>query len=288
MKPGVMVNLTKPEAIDLAKQIMNWCIQKNISYYLLPDEGEFFCQPSLSPDQWRHQVDIALVVGGDGTFLRAARRVRDCGGDVPLFGFNVGHLGFLAAGKVECLHDQLEALNNGLGTLSRRRLLDGQVCKGDQVSPFYALNDMVVFKGCQSKMISLEVLVRGRQIATLRADGLIVSTPTGSTAYALSAGGPMVAPHVPCLILAPICAHTLYWRPLVLSDEDQVQLRFIGDQEGLYSVDGLDAISLQKGDCIDIGLSHHSVSFVTLPDGDYFDVLNQKLMWGYDPVNSHA
>ena len=289
MKPGLMINLTKPDAVEFARSLLTRWHDQGVDFLLPPEEGQALGQAWLPMNDFCQKASFVVVVGGDGTFLRAARRIQDIGAEVPLFGVNMGHLGFLATSTPDLFDQHLQDLLQGKGEVTRRRLIEGFIKKGASEQPIYALNDVVLYKGCGAKMISVDVSLRGRSISTMRADGVILSTPTGSTAYALSAGGPIVPPHVACTILAPLCAHTLYWRPLVLSAEDQVTLTLMSEQDASVSVDGLDAIDLPQGGQLELWLSDRAVSVMNLQSFDYFDLLHRKLMWGFDPVGgAHA
>lgn len=288
MQVGLMVNLTQENARTYATSLIDRWQDRGISFLLPEEEGAAFNRPGMSVSTLCNRAEMVIVIGGDGTFLRSARRVHDAGAEVPLFGVNMGHLGFLATSTPESFDDDAQQLFARKGKVTRRRLIEGVARRGTQVKPLYALNDVVLFKGCGVKMISVNVSVCGRSISTVRADGVIFATPTGSTAYALSAGGPIVPPHVPCTILAPLCAHTLYWRPLVLNADDRVTLKLQSEQDSSWSADGLDAQTLMPGEELELWLSHRAVSVMNLPDFDYFDLLHQKLMWGFDPVSGKS
>lgn len=285
MVPGMMVNLAKPKAMELARRLLDWGEELGVQIRLPQREAHALGCQGDDLQTWCRTVDAAIVIGGDGTFLRAARRILDQGKDIPLFGINVGHLGFLATGAVEGAQSELTQILEGRYTVQKRHTLECRYIRGEEQKQYYALNDFVLYKGTQAKLISVAVEVHGRPMCVFRADGLIVATPTGSTAYALSAGGPIVPPHVPCMVLAPICAHTLYSRPIILAPHDQLSMRPRCEAQTFFSVDGQDGIGVSEGDSLQVSLSERRwVSVITLPQQGYFELLHRKLMWGFDPV----
>lgn len=286
MTPGLIVNLTKEGARVLSKELIRWCHHRNRSLLLMEEESQALLgEPGLSLEQWCQSVDVAFVVGGDGTLLRAARRILSQNAQIPMFGINMGHLGFLATGTAERALAEVEQILNGQFSIQKHRLLEGTHSFDGGVRPICALNDVVLAKGVQARLISVAVQVHDWPLGEFRADGLIVSTPTGSTAYALSAGGPIVPPHVHCMVLAPICAHTLYSRPVILAPNDRLTLTPQKDGETFLSIDGQETYAVQPGDRVELCLSpDRAVSMITLPQLGYFELLQQKFMWGFDPL----
>ncbi len=285
MRIGLLINREKKEAMAFANALRRWAQEEAGFSFLLPSPlTQSQDRPGISAEQWLREVDAAVVIGGDGTFLRAARFVR--GTEIALFGINMGHLGFLATGKPERAKEEILQILRGDFTVRRRQLLEGTLRgqRGEQT--FFALNDLVLSKGPLAKLVTIGVEVYDRPMCEFRADGLVVSTPTGSTAYALSAGGPIVPPHVACMILAPICAHTLYSRPIILGPQDRLTLKPRGDNTDLYlTVDGQEVYPVEPGQSMEVLLSQRQhINVVSLPQLDYFDLLHQKLMWGFDPV----
>nr|WP_321503491.1 NAD(+)/NADH kinase [uncultured Dethiosulfovibrio sp.] len=277
---GLIVNTRKPKAIDLALDLLRWGPSKDICFRLPPLESSVLGVP-VEEENWKDQVAVALVIGGDGTFLRAARYVLD--DKIALFGVNVGHLGFLAAGDPCGVKDDVLQIANGNYRIQQRQILLGEIYRSGQIEHrLHALNDLVLTKGPLARVMEVDIHICNKLTGTLRADGIIASTPTGSTAYALSAGGPIVPPHVPCMILAPICAHTLYARPMVLGPEDVLTLVPRGESRDLtLTQDGQLGYEILPGDRIEISLSSDKkVDVLWLPDRDYYDLLSKKLMWG--------
>jgi NAD+ kinase len=224
--------------------------------------------------------DLLIVLGGDGTVLAAVRAVGER--DVPILGINLGHLGFLADLAPENVDAALVAIFGGeYGVLERSRLAVTCVNEGRDVNTDLVLNDAVITKGSAlARLIELEACVDEKVIATYRSDGLILSTPTGSTAYNLSAGGPLVDSTVPAIIINPICPHTLTQRPLVLPDSLQVEVRLHSREVATLTLDGQVGISLHPGDALRVTRAAHPARFVIALGHDRFETLRKKLGWG--------
>lgn len=281
---GLVVNLSKPDAVCLAQELCAWSEQRGTPFLLLPREAEALGREAAPLEEWLKSVQTALVIGGDGTFLKAARLVQNT--DINLFGICMGHLGFLAVGDPAHAREQIEQIERGDFTPQPRHFLEGILTTGDQKHKIFALNDMVLSKGIQARLVSVDVQVQNKPMCEFRADGVIVSSPTGSTAYALSAGGPIVPPHLSCMILVPICAHTLYARPTLLGPDDHLSLTPREGSELYLTVDGEDVYPMTHDDRLEVSLSkHHFINVASLPQFGYYDLLHQKLMWGWDPVS---
>ncbi|WP_455594180.1 NAD(+)/NADH kinase [Cloacibacillus porcorum] len=284
-KIGLLFNTQKPDAIEMAWRLWRWSKENGINFLLPPHEASAIALPGVADDVWRQEAAFAVILGGDGTFLRAARYT--FGVDVPLYGINLGRLGFLAIGNPDSAEKDIKAIIDGQYTLQLRRLLKGQVWRGGRlVHELHALNDLVISKGSLARVIDLEVKVVKEILSLFLADGLILSTPTGSTAYALSAGGPIVPPHVPCMIMAPICAHTLYARPVILSDTDNIIVIPKGDTRSLMlTQDGQLGYELLPGDELHVMLDNEIyVHTIQLNGRSYYDLLREKLRWGFNGI----
>ena len=280
-KVGLLINPQKPQALELGKRLLRWGSENGVTFLAPPHEAAVLGVPGVSDEEWKNQAEFAVVLGGDGTFLRAARYV--LGKDIPLYGINVGRLGFLASGDPNQAEENIQTILQGRFSTQKRRLLKGTITRGgSMVHEVYALNDLVVTKGAFARVITLQISVGDRPLSLMTGDGLILSTPTGSTGYALSAGGPIVPPHVPCMLLVPICAHTLYARAMVFGDEDTIQVVPRGDhRDMMLTQDGQLGYELLPGDCISVSLSREKwVNMVLLQDKDYYDLLLEKFQWG--------
>ena len=280
-KIGLLINPQKPKALEIGKRLLLWGAEKGVSFLAPPHEAAVLGIPGAEDEDWKEQVRFAVVLGGDGTFLRAARYV--LGNDIPLYGINVGRLGFLASGDPNRAERDIETILEGNFLTQKRQLLKGTVNRGGAlVHEVYALNDLVVTKGAFARVITLEISVGQRPLSLMTGDGLILSTPTGSTGYALSAGGPIIPSHVPCMLLVPICAHTLYARPMVFGEDDLIRIIPRGDhRDMMLTQDGQLGYELLPGDQINASLAKEkSVSIILLPDRDYYDLLLEKFQWG--------
>jgi len=223
--------------------------------------------------------DLLIVLGGDGTLLSMARAVGDLG--VPIMGVNLGGLGFLTATTLDEMMPSLEAALEGRMVVEERLMLLARVIRnGAVVCEHMALNDMVITKSAMSRIISLAVSVEGQYATAYRADGLIISTATGSTAYSLSAGGPIVAPSVDAIVLTPICSHTLTNRPIVLPASHRIEVTVQSDQEIMLTVDGQVGVGLRERDVVEVVKAAAHIRLVRFPQKDFFSVLRTKLKWG--------
>jgi NAD+ kinase len=223
--------------------------------------------------------DLVIVLGGDGTLLSAARAIGHR--EIPLFAVNLGGLGFLTAITVEELYPELERALRGEHRIGRRKLMHAEVRRGERViSRYEALNDVVLTKAAIARIIDLDTYVDQQFVCAYKADGLIVSTPTGSTAYSLSAGGPIIFPSVPAICLTPICPHMLTYRPVLVAETSEVEVRCRGEAAVYLTIDGQIGEPLEKEDAVICRSSQYSLSLIRPPRMMFFDVLRQKLKWG--------
>ena len=286
-KLGMIINAHKPQAVEMGRRLLLWSRDTGVPLLLPHHEASLMTTEGLSDEEWLKTVDIAIVVGGDGTFLRAARYVLEA--DIPLYGINVGHLGFLASGRPEEAEKDLNHIIDGSYTLLDRHLLHCTLSReGMPIHKMYALNDVVLTKNAIARLLHIEVRFNDKFFGILPADGIIISSPTGSTAYALSAGGPILPPHMRSMLLAPICAHTLYSRPLLAAPEDILTLIPRSSVRDItLTQDGQLAYEVLPGDCIDIALStDRMIRTVTMPDRSFLDLVQEKLGWGQSAVVS--
>ncbi|MFQ5894549.1 MAG: NAD(+)/NADH kinase [Nitrospinota bacterium] len=239
----------------------------------------------LKREEVSRGADLLVVLGGDGTFLSAARTLGADG--PPILGINLGRLGFLTALPQPALFPSLERILAGDYLLEERQRLRPALHRGGEVIPLRdVLNDVVITPISLARLVELTTRVNGRHLATFRADGLILSTPTGSTAYALAASGPIMVPRVQALILCPICPHNLSNRPIVLPDDVAVQiaLRERDTPHVLLTLDGQEGHTLEPGDVVEVAKSPHPVRLVHPPDSDFFQLLREKLGWEVKPL----
>ena len=261
--------VTKPRQPDVARiasELAAWFKARNISASL---------EPEAAP-----QADLTVVVGGDGTLLAAARLLGDR--QVPILAINHGGLGFLTEVTLEEMYPAIERVLAGHFITEHRMMMDVGVARANRrIAAYRALNDVVINKGTLSRMIELETLVDRQYVSRFRADGLIVATPTGSTAYNLSAGGPIISPTMSAMVMTPICSHTLTNRPIVLPPGVKIEIVLTSVQDDVQvTVDGQVGMKLENNDKITVEKSDIAVKLVAPADKNYFDVLRGKLKWG--------
>jgi NAD+ kinase len=246
---------------------------------LLPDSGQRVVQRT----ELAGLCDLAIVVGGDGTLLNTARSLAES--DVAVLGVNLGRLGFLVDVSPEDMTQQLDSILAGEYIEEQRTLLHATMSRGDGIlSESTALNDVIVHKRDIARMIELDTWIDGRFLNTNRSDGLIVATPTGSTAYALSGGGPILTPRLNAIALVPICPHTLSNRPIVIDDDAVIEIILHeGALEASVSCDGQVSQPLQAGDHVRVRKHDHTLRLLHPPGHDYFTVLREKLRWSEQP-----
>ena len=234
--------------------------------------------PALSVAQIGWQCDLGLVVGGDGTMLGIGRQMAPYG--VPLIGINQGRLGFITDVPYGSFATSLAQMLGGAYVEDHRSLMNARVLRdGHCVYQAMAMNDVVVNRGATSGMVELRVEVDGHFVANQRADGLIIATPTGSTAYALSSGGPLIHPSVPGWVMVPIAPHTLSNRPIVLANTSKIAIELVAGRDASASFDMQSLASLMHGDRIEVTRSEHHVRFLHPQGWSYFDTLREKLHW---------
>ncbi len=286
MRFGVLCLKTGP-AVEASERLLSWMRQRSIDAVEFPvarSESSFAVgHPSIDPS--RHAgtlaklslIDILVVLGGDGSLLAAARLAAPLG--VPILGVNLGHLGFLSEVEEEKVFEAIETVAAGSYRIEQRMMLDACVERdGEQVGRYTGLNDAVVNKSGFSRMITVDIMVGSEYVQTVPADGVIVSTPTGSTAYSLSAGGPIVNPLFECLIITPICPHTLYSRSQIISGDEEVRVVLSSSgRDTVLTVDGQVGYSLRAGDQVRVRKSVHSAQFVRLRDHSFYNILREKL-----------
>jgi len=278
---GILTKPKFPEVKETLKELVGWLRhrQKNVVV-----DGKAATLLGEDPLYQKTQIaalsDMLLVLGGDGTMLNAARLVEERA--VPILGVNMGGLGFLTEVSVEHLYPTLEKVFEEKFFLEERLMLKARIDRhGEHVAHSSVLNDVVVSKGTLARMIELQIAIDGQFVTNLRGDGLIVSTPTGSTAYSMSAGGPILNPSVQALLLTPICPHTLTHRPVVIESSATVEVTLTSYEDGaMATFDGQVGVALSHGDTVAIEASTHRAKLIRLPERTYYEVLRKKLKWG--------
>ncbi len=271
-----------PAARKAAIQLAAWLTARGKKIFIDNKTAAAIKMKGFEPSEIPALVEMMIVLGGDGTLLSSARLAADAQADVPIFGVNLGSLGFMAELSLEELYGNLEkAIAGKLETEDRMMLTARVMRKGRRIAEYRVLNDAVINKGALARMMELRVSVNGGHLTTLRADGLIVATPTGSTAYSLSAGGPIVHPTIRCFVLTPICPHTLSNRPIALPDTVVVTACLISPSKDVsLTLDGQTGCSLMPNDIVEIKKSRYTMKLIKHPTKSYYDILRTKLKWG--------
>jgi NAD+ kinase len=283
---GLLFNTQKKEAIQMAVKLLSWGSSNHINFMLPQQEAASLNLNETEEKVWKETVSFAVVLGGDGTFLRAARF--SLGYKIPLYGINLGRLGFLATGSPKSAINDIKKILINKYSLQKRSLLKGHVIRDNQIiHELHALNDFVITNSALARVIDLEVTIENEILSLYLGDGLIISTPTGSTAYALSTGGPIIPPHVPCMLLAPICPHSLYTRPVVLSSNDILTVTPKGNARNLVlTQDGQIGYGILPDDIIKVKLdSDLHVYTIELEGRSYYDTLKKKLRWCFNAIS---
>ena len=278
---GILTKPKFPEVKATLQSVVTWLRARHIdvildvtSAMLLGEQG------GLQKTQLASRADVLLVLGGDGTMLNAARLAGERG--IPILGVNMGGLGFLTEVHLDNLYPSLDRVFANDFVLDERLMLKTHVHRhGETVAQGVVLNDVVISKGTLARMIELKIAIQGQFVTNLRGDGLIISSPTGSTAYSLSAGGPIINPAVRSLMLTPICPHTLAHRPLIVPDNVEVEVTLTSKDDGaMATLDGQVGIAMVQGDTAVINASEHRTQLIRFPESHYYDVLREKLKWG--------
>jgi len=276
----------KPELSAILPELQSWLAQRGWTS-LIDSQSAMYLEQAGIATEWiardemaQRNPDIAIVLGGDGTLLAAARALAHA--NVPLLSVNLGSLGFLTEVPLAELYATLDAWCKGSASLEVRSMIRAElVCAKGNRRMFDALNDVVVAKGSIARMADYAVSIDGQTVAMFRADGVILSTPTGSTAYNLAAGGPIVMPTVSAMLVTPICPHLLTVRPIVVPGDSAISVKVTGVPNETYlTVDGQEAVPMHVGDEVHCRRSEYSVRLLRLKENAFFDVLRSKLKWG--------
>ncbi|MBQ6668909.1 MAG: NAD(+)/NADH kinase [Deltaproteobacteria bacterium] len=277
---GIFTKPSHAQAEVLASRCVAWFAQQGIRVLALKETAAAIGAQSCTPEQLREEIQLAVVFGGDGTLIAAARQLE--ARPIPILGVNLGRLGFMAEVSPENIFPILKKVISGDFTISERMALSATVWRaGQEIARVRALNDIVITKGALARIIDIETRIDDVP-ATFRADGLIVATPTGSTAYNLAAGGPIVSPELRCLIVTPICPHTLTNRPLIVPEQEVIHVTVRHDEQNVVyaTADGQVGVPLKNRDEVEIRSTHPGVPLIRGQEYSYFEVLRRKLHWG--------
>ncbi len=280
MKKILLVpNVSKDPSFETTQKVITWFETKKVKLYVPQSYQRYAVLAEYCiEDEKLYSIDYAIVLGGDGTIISASRKYADYG--IPLLGINLGNLGFLAEIERSELEEALEAFINEAFIIEERMMI--QATTQDKCEIGQALNDIVITRQSISRILSYDVYVNHIYMNTYRADGIIISTPTGSTAYNLSAGGPIITPTNEVVVLTPICPHSLTARSIVLSGEDHIEIRFDHPRNKkvndlLVTIDGQEVSRVHVGDCIRVNKTLNKVKLMRLCKNDFFEILRRKL-----------
>lgn len=274
---GFVIKPHAPKIEKILEELILYFEKRKIAYFLEEEAAQKLGKEGGIPrEDIPASVDLVIVLGGDGTLLSIAHLAAQK--NVPVVGVNLGNLGFLTGvplGEMKLTLDSFLEGNEKI--VSPRRMLEAS-SKG---KIYYCLNDVVINKGALARMIQVVIKIDEKKIATPRADGFVISTPTGSTAYSLSAGGPIIQPYIPAIIIAPICPHTLSFRPMVISSRSKIKIKLLtGGEEVYLTLDGQRGNLMEKNDEVEIKISHLELQLISSPKRNYFDLVQEKLGWG--------
>ncbi len=276
-KVGFVIKPHAPDIEKILEELIQRLEKKGMECFLERAAAEKLKKgEGIAREELPGKVDLVIVLGGDGTLLSIAHLAAQK--DVPVLGVNLGKLGFLTEVPLDEMYLTLDAFLKGdKKIVSARQMLEA----ANRNRVYYCLNDVVITKGALARMIQCRIWIDEKEIVTIRSDGLIISTPTGSTAYSLAAGGPIISPNISAVILSPICPHTLSFRPMVISSSSRIKIRLLtGGEEVYLTLDGQRGNLLEKNDEVEVRRSGFALRLISSPKRNYFDLLQQKLGWG--------
>jgi NAD+ kinase len=277
---GIFSKPQAPAAKELAPKLMSWLRARGLTIRCDQETAAYAGGESYPRADVPEGCDLVIVLGGDGTLLSAARAIS--GREIPLFPVNLGGLGFLTAITIEEVFPELERALRGEHRVGKRKMLQVELVRGERsIARYEALNDAVITKAALARMIDLDAHVDQMFVSAYKVDGLIVATPTGSTAYSLSAGGPIMFPSVAAFCLTPICPHTLTQRPVIVPESSTIRVvSRTEDNAAFLTIDGQVGEPLTRGDEIVCRASAYAIHLIRPPRMMFFDVLRAKLKWG--------
>lgn len=286
-KIGIVANIEKEKSVEYTLQLRKWALQQGVEVFLDEEIAKKIGEGTgLDRKKLASRVDLLVVLGGDGTLLRTVRFVSEY--DIPIVGVNLGEFGFLTEVNLNEMYSALDLILKGEYQTEKRIMLDISLYLGKEtIRQESILNDVVITRGNLSRILDLETTVNGRYLTTFRADGIIISTPTGSTAYSLSAGGPIVFPEEDSFIINPICPHTLTNRPIIIPDGVEIKvILWTKEQGATVTLDGQLSYTMKSGDSMIIRKSRYVTNLVSSPHRDYMEILRTKLGWGGSPAGT--
>lgn len=280
-KVGVIAKTQPTYPIDIVIDLVEWLRKKKIEVIFDIETADTIgLKSNYNRADVISMIDLLIVLGGDGTFLSAARLLG--GKSVPIMGVNLGSLGFLTEVTREEIYPVLDRVLKGDFEIEDRMMLDIKVLReGEKIAGHKVLNDVVVNKGALARIIDLDVKINNQFVTSYRSDGLIISTPTGSTAYSLAAGGPIVYPSLHALILAPICPFNLTNRPIIIPDNVSIEIQLATDYEDVHiTLDGQVGLGMKYKDVLEIKRSQEGIKLIKISEKNHYEILRKKLKWG--------
>jgi NAD+ kinase len=277
---GIICKTGRTESIEILRELLPWLREKGAEVFIDAETAGALNVKGYARPEIPHRSEALVVFGGDGTMLSVARIA--CEKEIPILGVNLGGLGFITEVQRTEILDAMEAVLSGRSVVEERLMLTACVHRhGEKISEYTALNDVVINKGALARIIEIETFIDRKYVTSFRADGLIVSTPTGSTAYNLSAGGPILDPTMDCVVITPICPHTLTNRPIVLPDDVVIEVTLKSPAEDAFlTLDGQVGFSLRQNDIIVVEKSPFKTRLLIPHERNFFQVLRKKLKWG--------
>ncbi|CDF58198.1 NAD(+)/NADH kinase [Thermobrachium celere] len=279
VKVGIVVNREKDAEFKLTTEIVKWLLDRNLCVYVYYDLGiknnNLIC---TDKDKIYRNSDFVIILGGDGTILGVAREIQKY--NTPILGVNLGRLGFITEVEINDIYNALDRVLAGDYRIEKRIMIKADVFRENKcLKTFFALNDICITRGYLSRMVKLDAYIENNLVDTYNADGLLISTPTGSTAYSLSAGGPIVNPTLDVMLLTPICPHSLKSRTIVVSSDDEINVVVDRSQEGLIylTADGQEGYELVGGDLVKIKRALNCLNLIKISNRSFYDILRNKL-----------
>jgi NAD+ kinase len=280
---GIVANVKKELTKDVVQEIIRWAGDNRVDFFICEELTPLIGhkEKSLSKEKLAETAEVLISLGGDGTMLASARAVGEH--HTPILGINLGGVGFLTEINSEDLQNTLNKLRKGEYFIEKRMVLETEV-EGVKKLDQYALNDVVVDKGEVARLFLLHLYLQDEFICSYSADGLIISTPTGSTAYSLAAGGPIINPQMNAIIVSPICPHTLASRSIVFSESETLKVVVeLASREAVLTIDGQVAFNLKSGSSVLVRKAEHAVNLIKFRDRSFYEILRTKLHWGARP-----
>ncbi|MFW6021935.1 MAG: NAD(+)/NADH kinase [Halanaerobiaceae bacterium] len=277
---GLVLNTKKEEAFIVGERLIQLFKMKDISYLLEKKASDIMGRDEgVDYQSLKKNADFIIIIGGDGTFLHTAHYFFDT--QIPLLGINIGRLGFLTEIETNEIEVAIDHLLNGNYTVEKRMILESNIIRnGKKTYSNYALNDFVINRGARSRLVGIDLYINDEIVNSYRADGIIISTPTGSTAYSLSAGGPIINPSIRAIIITPICPHSLFITPMVISDRESLKIVVHSEHSMSFTADGSYDYLIKDNDKINIKASKQELYFVKLPNRTFYSILHKKMKAG--------